>query len=90
MLYIFQVNQQTAFLDASQIYGSTVAKADSLRSHDLGKLKTDMIDGQEFCPQKQRNGSFCDGRTNVTYCFDGGTAKTKIIIMNIEFIMIPI
>ncbi|XP_022170860.1 peroxidase-like [Myzus persicae] len=84
------VNQQTAFLDASQIYGSTVAKADSLRSHDLGKLKTDMIDGQEFCPQKQRNGSFCDGRTNVTYCFDGGDPRGNqhfgLILYQVAFV----
>ncbi|XP_060868860.1 chorion peroxidase-like isoform X2 [Metopolophium dirhodum] len=70
------VNQQTAFVDASQVYGPTAAKADSLRSHKLGRLKTEMIDGQEFGAQDQRNGStFCGGRTNVTYCFDRGDPR---------------
>jgi len=55
------------------VYGPTAAKADSLRSHELGRLKTEMIDGQEFGVQEQRKGStFCGGRTNVTYCFDRG------------------
>jgi len=62
------------------VYGPTAAKANSLRSHKLGRLKTEMIDGQEFGAQDQRNGStFCGGRLNVTYCFDRGTVKNKNI-----------
>jgi len=88
MLSNFQVNQQTAFLDLSQVYGPTIEKADSLRSHTLGRLKTETIDGLEFGVQEKRNGStFCSGRPNVTFCFDRGTVKTKNIT-NMEIIMI--
>lgn len=60
------------------MYGPTAIKADSLRSHELGKLKTEIINGQEFGAQQQRNGSkFCGGRNNVNYCFNRGTVKTK-------------
>jgi len=70
------------------VYGPTAAKADSLRSGKLGRLKTEMIDGQEYGAQDQRNGStFCGGRFNVTYCFDRGTVKTKNIT-NMEIITI--
>ncbi|XP_025198953.1 peroxidase-like [Melanaphis sacchari] len=72
------VNQQTAFVDASQLYGPTAAKAASLRSNKFGKLKTQEIDGQEFGVQVARNGSkFCSGRNNVTYCFDRGDPRNN-------------
>lgn len=88
MLSNFQVNQQTAFIDLSQVYGPTIEKSESLRSHNLGRLKTEIIDGQEFGVQEQRKGSTaCSGRPNVTYCFDRGTVKTKNI-KNTEIIMI--
>src|SRR6266851_6434770 len=35
-----QVNSNTSFLDASQIYGSSAARADALRTHAGGQLKT--------------------------------------------------
>jgi len=77
------MNQQTAFVDASQLYGSTSEKADSLRSKHGGKLKTEKINGEKFGIQVQRNGSkFCGGRNNVTYCFDRGTVKIKNINHN--------
>lgn len=75
---IFQLNQQTAFVDASQLYGPTPQKAASLRSNQGGKLKTEEIHGEKFGIQVQRNGSkFCGGRNNVTYCFNRGTVKIK-------------
>jgi len=36
-----QINQNTSFIDASQVYGSTQAVADSLRTLTGGRLKTD-------------------------------------------------
>lgn len=70
----YQINQASAFIDISQVYGSTDTKASSLRTHVHGKLKVDIINEQQFSVQKQRNNSlFCDGRNDVSVCFDGGT-----------------
>lgn len=72
------MNQQTAFVDASQLYGSTPQKAASLRSNKGGKLKTEEINGEKFGIQVQRNGSkFCGGRNNVTYCFNRGDIRNN-------------
>lgn len=71
------------------MYGPTDAKADSLRSHKSGRLKTEMIDGQEFGVQVQRNGStLCSGRPNVKYCFDRGRSSKTKKITKLEIIMI--
>ncbi|XP_050059188.1 peroxidase-like isoform X3 [Aphis gossypii] len=71
-------NQQTAFIDASQLYGPTPKKAASLRSFQGGKLKTEEINGQKFGIQVQRNGSkLCGGRNNVNYCFNRGDVRNN-------------
>ncbi|KAE9538939.1 hypothetical protein AGLY_005521 [Aphis glycines] len=72
------LNQQTVFVDASQLYGPTPQKAASLRSHQGGKLKTEEINGEKFGIQVQRNGSkFCGGRNNVNYCFNRGDVRNN-------------
>jgi len=63
----------TAYIDASHVYGTTDNVAQTLRTFTGGKLKTVNINGQEFCFEKQRNGSLvCDGRDNVNICPKGG------------------
>lgn len=37
-----------------------------------GKLKTEIINEQEFCVQQKRNSTICNGRDNVCVCFDHG------------------
>lgn len=69
------MNQASAFIDLSHVYGHTAEKAATLRSNVGGKLKIGIINGQEFCPQKERSGSFCDGRNGVSVCFDTGNIK---------------
>jgi len=67
------MNLATSFFDASQLYGHNLENARSIRTFDGGKLKTDIINGHEFCPQKERHGSLlCDGRDNVKICFESG------------------
>ncbi|KAF7508697.1 hypothetical protein GJ744_008944 [Endocarpon pusillum] len=45
-------NQNTHWWDGSQIYGSSEAKTASLRSHCKdGKLKIDLVHGQDFLPR---------------------------------------
>lgn len=67
------MNQATSFIDASQLYGHKPDTVSSIRSFDGGKLKTDIINGHEFCPLKKRHGSLlCDDRDDVGVCFEAG------------------
>jgi hypothetical protein len=67
------MNQATSFIDSSQLYGHQSNKADSIRTFNGGKLITDVVDGNQFCPLRKRAGSLlCDGRANVGYCFEAG------------------
>jgi len=47
-----QLNEQTAYIDLSQVYGATPYEADSLRAHKFGKLKSSSYEGinGEFLP----------------------------------------
>jgi len=66
------MNQATSYIDASQLYGHTSAKANSMRSFKGGRLLTEVINENEYCPLRKRSGSLlCDGRDNVTVCFKG-------------------
>ena len=46
-----QLNQDSAYLDGSVIYGATEEIANSLRTFEGGKLRVSIIDGREFLPQ---------------------------------------
>lgn len=45
-----QINRASSFIDASNVYGSTLYRAQNLRSFQDGKLKSQMIGGDEFPP----------------------------------------
>ncbi len=49
--YREQMNGITAFIDASNVYGSDDETAAMLRTFEGGKLKVDWIEGQEYLPQ---------------------------------------
>lgn len=76
------MNQATAFIDASQLYGHTPEKAASLRTFIDGRLITEKINGQAFNPQQVRNGTACAGRNGVDVCFDGGIFIARMININ--------
>lgn len=44
------MNDATQYIDGSQIYGSNDYISSTLRSFAGGTLKSDVEDGQEFCP----------------------------------------
>jgi len=76
------MNQATSFIDASQLYGHKPVKSNSIRTFNGGRLKTDIINGNEFCPRKKRNGSLlCDERDNVGVCFDAGNVLQLIMLL---------
>jgi hypothetical protein len=47
-----QFNVLTSYLDGSAVYGSTQAVADALRTFNGGKLKSQIINGEELLPFK--------------------------------------
>lgn len=48
--FLFQMNQNTHYLDGSMIYGSNAMKAASLRKMARGKLLTVSENGEEYLP----------------------------------------
>ena len=47
------VNEITAFIDGSQVYGSEAERAEFLRANDgTGKLKSQVVNGEELLPQE--------------------------------------
>ncbi|KAF6029144.1 hypothetical protein EB796_012541 [Bugula neritina] len=56
----FQMNDLTAYIDASQIYGSTNIRANSLRQFTDGLLKTSTgVGGEERLPMDSKNPANC-------------------------------
>ncbi|CAI9737911.1 chorion peroxidase-like [Octopus vulgaris] len=69
-----QLNQNTHFIDVSQIYGSDESTTNSLRTMVAGKMKTSAI-GDGMMPLDLFNAANCKLRNvngNITYCFSGG------------------
>ncbi|RWS22747.1 chorion peroxidase-like protein [Leptotrombidium deliense] len=71
-----QLNQVTAYLDGSAVYGSTAEQTQQLREFSGGRLKVSQINGEEFLPFAGNDtacaapqGQHCflagDGRVNV-------------------------
>lgn len=47
-----QINLLTSYIDGSQVYGSSQAVADQLRTFSGGKLKSQILNGEELLPLK--------------------------------------
>ena len=52
-----QINEITAFLDGSTIYGSDPARTDALRSHEGGRLRTTETSVGDLLPYNDGNNS---------------------------------
>ena len=78
-----QLNQNTAFLDASQIYGSDLCIAYSLRSFSGGKLNvtSNPIRGKDLLPQSHH---VKDCESDSGKCFQAGKSSEPFIHPNVE------
>ncbi|XP_050443428.1 peroxidase-like [Adelges cooleyi] len=59
------LNKNTHYIDASHIYGSDQLKVNELREFQNGKLRSRIIDGEEYCPQDE-NSPFAKGPIAVS------------------------
>lgn len=74
-----QYNSNTAWLDASHVYGSSQELAASLRSFTDGKLKVIVRNGEEFLPElEDANGESCFTLKDGDYCFKAGDNRVNV------------
>ncbi|XP_050540462.1 peroxidase-like [Daktulosphaira vitifoliae] len=70
--------QTSHYIDASHVYSSDKNVAESLRTMKNGQLRSELLpNGQQFCPQRKRDSSFCNGRDNVNSCFEAGDFRVN-------------
>ncbi|XP_067656695.1 peroxidase-like [Haliotis asinina] len=69
-----QLNQITAYVDASQVYGSSQDEQNSLRTFVDGKLRTAAND---FLPPDLENEGACRTQTAPDYCFLAGDHRAN-------------
>ncbi|XP_059171770.1 chorion peroxidase-like [Physella acuta] len=72
-----QYNNNTAWLDASHVYGSSQELAASLRSFKDGKLKVIVRNGEEFLPELEDPDS-CFKLNHGDYCFKAGDSRVNV------------
>jgi len=70
-----QMNQITAYLDASNMYGSSLSTQQSLRTFSGGMLQAQNIRGKQLLPG---NPSECSDDTGRAACFRAGMCCTDI------------
>lgn len=71
-----QLNLLTSFIDGTQIYGPSAARARELRSNQGGKLRTSQgVTGRENLPQAQDGA--CRKTSDVFKCFAAGEGRTN-------------
>ena len=60
------INEITSFIDGSQVYGSEEERAEFLRANDgTGKLKSQIVNGEELLPLEADSEFFAAGDTRV-------------------------
>lgn len=71
------MNQITAYLDGSNIYGSSLNTQQSLRTFRGGMLQSQNIRGKQLLPG---NPSECSDDTGRAACFRAGTYTRHLLI----------
>lgn len=69
-----QINQISAFIDASNVYGSSDNEAKELRSFQGGQLKSHFEEGRSLLPPKR---SECVERSTQRACFKAGDSRVN-------------
>ncbi|XP_045119482.1 chorion peroxidase-like [Portunus trituberculatus] len=76
-----QMNQLTAYIDGSAVYGSTKEQVDSLREFKGGKLKTVITkEGHELLPKAEGHEEGCsseEDREKGLFCFRSGDDRVN-------------
>ena len=67
-----QMNQITSFLDASNVYGSSDSRAQSLRQGSGGLLAVQNVDRKQMLPA---NPGECSDTQNRRFCFRAGDVR---------------
>ena len=70
------MNQASAFLDASNIYGTSKEKSDELRLFQGGLLRTQAGPGGELLPS-DRNTKYCRSNAGGFRCFKSGDDRVN-------------
>ena len=76
-----QVNQITAFLDASNVYGSEVSESRSLRLGRGGRLRVTKFRGEDLLPLDPEE---CADHDRQQYCFEAGAYGRIYVVRSID------
>ncbi|CAN7992911.1 unnamed protein product, partial [Ixodes hexagonus] len=72
-----QLNQLTAYMDASNIYGSTEEEAKSLRSFRDGRLASTLFSTDELLPRQTDGTQECNEQGTDFVCFRAGDERVN-------------
>uniref|UniRef100_A0A7I4Y6P2 peroxidase n=2 Tax=Haemonchus contortus TaxID=6289 RepID=A0A7I4Y6P2_HAECO len=72
-----QLNENTAYIDASPIYGSSVADMSKFRQGNTGFLKLPSFNGMSMLPFDQ---SKCRSRSSCTVIFTAGDSRVNLFV----------
>ncbi|KAG1674083.1 Chorion peroxidase [Nymphon striatum] len=72
-----QINQLTAFIDASMVYGSTEEEANELRDFTDGLLKVTNFGNRKLLPLDKENVEECNRQRTDQFCFKAGDERVN-------------
>lgn len=72
-----KLNQNTHYIDASNVYGSNLQVANELRLFKGGKLLYNTIGNETYCPQDPSKITQKGNHTEVTIAFLAGNIKLR-------------